>query len=397
MFSTLRPLVFALVASAGCTSLAPAEVKLIGRVSIPGDLRDKSGLTEKLDDGTPQDLLGAFGSGIAYTGAGNRYVMVADRGPKDGAVAYRCRLQLFDIVFAQGKLQAELAETVLLTDSTGEPFTGLARDLGKTPDGSARRLDPEAVRAGKGGTFFVSDEYGPVVYEFSRAGRLLRSLNVPARFRVPKPSGDEKEEGENPRGRAPNRGFEGLAIAPDGGKLYALLQSPMLQDGARASLNVRLLEIDVASGATREFVYRRASTETGINEIVALNANQFLVLERDSKASFCKLIKMDLRGATDVSGIDKLPADELPAGVVPVPSEVFLDLLDPRFGLAGPDFPRKMEGIGFGPDLPDGRHLLLASSDNDCNATQPSLIFAFAIDPTDLPDFQPQRFERNGR
>ncbi len=395
VFTLLRPLALALVAGAALVQAAPAEIKLLGHTTIPGDASDKSGLTdEKLEDGSPQNRLGGFGSGIAYTGTGNRYVMIPDRGPLDGAVSYKCRLQFFDITLEQGKLQANLVETVLLTDSTGESFVGLARALDKTKDGSPRRLDPESVRVGKTGTFFVSDEYGPVVYEFNRQGRLLRSLNVPERFRVPNPGADEKAEAQNKRGRAPNRGFESLAITPDGSKLYALLQSSLLQDGGRNSRNVRLLEMDVAGGATREFVYRRANLETGMTELLAINASQFLVLERDAKGRFCKLMKMDLQGATDITGIEQLPADELPAGVVAARSSVFLDLLDPRFGLAGPDFPRKVEGITFGPDLPDGRHLLLVSSDNDFDPAHPSHLFAFAIDPADLPNLQLQRFER---
>jgi len=68
----------------------------------------------------------------------------------------------------------------------------------------------------------------------------------------------------------------------------------------------------------------------------------------------------------------------------------FLDLLDPAFGLAGSGFPEKIEGLAFGPDLPDGRHLLLVTSDNDFFANQDSKIFAFAIPQEGLPSFQPQ-------
>ena len=40
---------------------------------------------------------------------------------------------------------------------------------------------------------------------------------------------------------------------------------------------------------------------------------------------------------------------------------LFLDMLSPQFGLAGSSFPEKIEGLAFGPDLPDGRRLLTAS------------------------------------
>jgi hypothetical protein len=69
---------------------------------------------------------------------------------------------------------------------------------------------------------------------------------------------------------------------------------------------------------------------------------------------------------------------------------LFLDLLDPAFGLAGSSFPAKIEGLAFGPDLADGRHVLLVSSDNDFSAATPTYLFAFAIPTGSLPGFQPQ-------
>jgi len=66
-----------------------------------------------------------------------------------------------------------------------------------------------------------------------------------------------------------------------------------------------------------------------------------------------------------------------------------LNLLDPAFGLAGASFPEKIEGLAFGPDLADGRHLLLVSADNDFVGTTPSRVFAFALDAT-LLDYTPQ-------
>jgi hypothetical protein len=40
----------------------------------------------------------------------------------------------------------------------------------------------------------------------------------------------------------------------------------------------------------------------------------------------------------------------------------------------------KIEGMAWGPDLPDGRHVLYVTSDNDLNTANPTQIYAFAID-----------------
>src|SRR5262249_27655696 len=98
---------------------AAAEVALVGKASVPGTATDLSGLKDVLSDGTPHNRLGAMGSGLDYTGSGNRYVMIADRGPKDGATYFFCRMHLFEIRVAPGRspsLTVALEATTLLTD-----------------------------------------------------------------------------------------------------------------------------------------------------------------------------------------------------------------------------------------------------------------------------------------
>lgn len=388
----------ALILIALSAGRARADVTLLGTATLPGTGTDKSGLTGRLADGTPAGRLGGLGSALAYTGVGDQYLMAADRGPKDGATDFPCRFHTVRIAVAPGRtpaVTATLTDTTLLRNAAGGLlFGGLtAFDRDRPFDlAVSRRLDPEGIRVGPAGTVYLSDEYGPYVLEFGRDGRLIRSLPVPARFRPARPGVEPADElpPRNTRGRHPNRGFEGLAISPDGSKLYALLQGPLLQDGAlnakneRIGVNCRLLEIDVASGRTREFVYPLDGPDTGASEILAVGGTEFLVLERDSRpgveAKVKRVYRIDLAGATDVSAIDALPDTGLPAGVKAVKKKPFLDLLDPRFGLAGKGMPEKVEGLAFGPDLPDGRRLLLVSTDNDFVAAVPFHIYAFAMD-----------------
>jgi hypothetical protein len=117
-----------------------AQVKLVAVGTVPASAVDKSGLTDKLEDGTPHNLLGGFGSGIAWTGTGNRYVLVPDRGPGSD-VNYQCRFHVADIRVAGDKVHFELLETKLLRNKMGTPFVGASHDL-------HNRLDPEGIRVG---------------------------------------------------------------------------------------------------------------------------------------------------------------------------------------------------------------------------------------------------------
>jgi hypothetical protein len=292
----------------------------------------------------------------------------------------------------------DLIETRLLTDAKGRTFTGAAWEL--RPGKTAGRLDPEAVRVSPSGTILIADEYGPHLMEFNVEGRLLREFKLPKHLRIAHPHADAaKELADNKSGRVPNRGMEGLAISPDGSKLLGAMQSPLIQDGGTRGTNLRLVEVDVASGATREFLYPLDHAKMAVSEIVAVNDHEFLVLERTGSsdaagARAAKIFKIDISKASDISQHPSLPRDGNPAGVVPVVKLPFIDLLDPAYGLAGPDFPVKIEGLAFGPDLPDGRRLLLVTCDNDCTP-EPTRIWAFAIESRDLPHFQPQMFRHH--
>ena len=281
-----------------------------------------------------------------------------------------------------------LVGTKLLKDGPRE-FSGLSTRYSECAT-KTKRLDPEGMRVTKDGGWFLADEYGPQLLEFSPSGMLVKHHLVPGHFRITNPGPDKKaENATNQSGRQGNRGMEGLAISTDGQKLIGLMQSPLLQDCERNSkgkpmgMSCRLIEFDIATGHSRELLYPLEDANNKLNEILAINEHEFLVIERDGKsgdgAKFKKIIKIDTSEATEIQDVAKLPAFNLPKGVTPVTKQVFIDLLDPRYALSGKSMPEKIEGITFGPDLDDGRKTLFIASDNDFKTDQPTLIYCFAL------------------
>ena len=63
------------------------------------------------------------------------------------------------------------------------------------------------------------------------------------------------------------------------------MQSALLQDGGDGAKANRIVTIDIATGATKQFAYNNVigGKTYGSSEILALNSHQFLVLERDGK------------------------------------------------------------------------------------------------------------------
>jgi len=371
-----------------------AEIKLIGVGKISGDAVDDSGLTERLSDGSLHNMAGGI-SAIDYNPANNQYLAVPDRGPKDGAVNYRCRVQTLTIEIDPNKTPTvvpTLVSTTMLKDNKDRSFVGRSSAYQPTKK-YAHRFDPEGIRIDHQGNLFISDEYGPNLIKFSAEGKELRRITIPERYLVKHPADSKKKEnGTNQTGRQSNRGMEGLAISRDGRFLVGLMQSPLLQDSKRipngkpTGTNCRMLMIELKTGKTKEFLYQLDHEKNKLNEILTINENEFLVIERDGEAGgdakFKKIVKINIEHASDIQSINSLPPYEVPASVTSVKKEVFIDLLAPEYGLAGSKMPEKIEGLTFGPKLKDGRKTLLIASDNDFLIDQPTLIYVFAFKST---------------
>jgi len=269
-------------------------------------------------------------------------------------------------------------------------FTGRSDNFDATKNSgnpANARLDPEGIRvANGGGSVFVSDEYGPYVYQFDRTtGQRIRAFALPSGA-VPdnfdivnlRAQGAAEISG-NTSGRVANKGMEGLAITPDGKTLVGMMQSPLIQDGGDGGRVQRIVTIDIATGTTHEYAYDNLiGTKTyNVSEIVAINDHQFLIDERDGKglgdgsnAVVKQFFEVDLTGATDVSGKSG-QANLLPFAL---DKQLFLDFrsLLNLAGIADNLIPAKIEGLAFGADvLFNGEllHTLYVANDNDFLST----------------------------
>ncbi|WP_075792217.1 esterase-like activity of phytase family protein [Massilia putida] len=405
-------------------ALAAPVLLAIG--TLNGNGGDLSAATAgPLENGTSGNLLGGLGSGLAWAG-GNTFVATPDRGPNatgwnaalDNTTSYLSRFQTLGLGLVKNNsgtglgwsLTPTLTATTLMYSATP-----LAYAAGATPslNGNGQyyfsgrsdnfdpaqpstnpnnaRLDPEGVRVSKDGkSIFVSDEYGPYVYQIDRAtGRRIRSFALPANLAVTHLSaqGDIEISG-NTVGRVANKGMEGLAITPDGKTLVGIMQAPLEQDAAK---NLRIVTIDIASGTTHEYAYR-LTTGSGVSEIVALNDHQFLVDERDgkglgdgSKAAVKQFFKIDLNGAQDVTALSgdlsaKAVAKSLVLDVVAVLG---------ANGIAPAQVPAKIEGLAFGADVVDNgvlMHTLYVANDNDFvpASAGDNKFYVFGISDADL-------------
>lgn len=443
----------------GASSAHAANISLIAVGSLPGNGADLSGLDYSLENGVAANLLGGLGSGLAWAG-GSTFLALPDRGPNataysngtlvDNTTSFFPRFQTLNLSLNQTfsgsaysySLVPTLIGTTLLYSNTplnygstaglpdGTPpanttgiyyFTGRSDGFasGNSLNPNNARFDPEALRVSNDGkSVFIADEYGPYVYQFDRAtGERIRIFTLPANLAVANLSANGATEiSVNTSGRVANKGMEGLAITPDGKMLVGFMQSALLQDGGDGAKANRIVTIDIATGATKQYAYNNVIGSKSYNssEILALNDHQFLVLERDgkglgdqTKAKIKQIWAVDLSGAEDVSN---LTGEAALLAKAPT-KKLFLDIKSAlnSFGITDDKIPAKLEGMAFGQDIvEDGilYHTLYLANDNDFLADlagQPydNFFYVFKFSDTDLVElgldpFVPQSIPEPG-
>ena len=460
-----RNFILFLLASLVTAPSANANVTLITIGSLSGNNGDLSTETSApLENGVPGNLLGGIGSGLAYAGC-NTFIAIPDRGANavsynsavDDTTSYINRFQTISMKLLPTPIGSALPFTLTpsligttLLSSNKPLYYGTGADLG-VPSGvpaqnthsnyyftgrsdnfnptqistypNNARFDPEGVRVSNDGKhIFISDEYGPYVYEFNRqTGKRIKVFILPNKFAVSKLNPVSATEiSGNTSGRVANKGMEGLAITPNGKTLIGIMQSPLLQDGGTNGAYTRIVKIDIATGAIHEYAYQLDNIGTSetpkyptVSEIVAINDHEFLVDERDgkglgddSKAVFKKIYSIDLTNAqevSDISGENNLVGKA-------VSKTLFLDIVAAltENGIKTEDIPAKLEGLAFGPDVVINsvtKHTLFIANDNDFVGTitpdtyhpagidNPNKFFVFTVDTSDIPGFVSQKIK----
>lgn len=433
---------------------ASANPVFVNGLRIRGSLLDAT-----RQPGANQGRFGHF-SDLYYDPVRAEWWALSDRGPGGGVLDYQTRLQQIglDVNPWTGRISNfRVMKTVRLKDPFGllaPPTADVQRKralnglnpylLNDDESELGRSFDPEGLVVDPGtGHFIVADEYGPSVYEFDRKGRLIFVFETPDNL-IPRANGALNYVairdactttllppacGLND-GRQDNRGFEGIAITPDGKRLYAVMQDPLIDEPApntnngRNGRNVRIVVFDndrhsptrgkslaqhayqlelqaTVLGRIREAAGDptvgsatdpRQGRNIGLSAIVALNDHEFLVLERDNRGigvdnpkgraeplgfvGSKRVFKIRITPTTtDVSSLS-LPLGDLPSSIEPVQKlesaaqgGPFIDLAADTL-LPNGEHAEKWEGLAIGPKLLFGRHVIVAGNDNDYSVSQ---------------------------
>ncbi|MFI8768307.1 esterase-like activity of phytase family protein [Streptomyces sp. NPDC053792] len=365
---------------------------------LPGSVADDRGVD-----------LGGIGSDLYPAERRGEYWTVTDRGPNGQIAVGKDKRRTFPVPgfdpaivkvrTVGGRIQ--VLKSIPLTTASGAPVTGLPNQPGRdeapyTYDASTpltydpNGLDTEGLVRDRDGSFWLVDEYGPSLVHVSAKGRVL-ARHVPQGLGL---TGTDYPVVESLPSiflqRKTNRGFEGLALLPDG-DLVLGLQSPLLNPdkvSGENSRTTRLLRFSPRENrVTAEYAYRfdavdvvepgqTKTSELKLSALVALGGDRLLVQERTDKAA--RLYEVRLRRGSDILGsswdtaagptLEQL--DDAAAAQVPVLDKRLVIDLNTVEGVPG-----KIEGVAV-----EGSSTLVLLNDNDFGMTD-----------------GPEAFDTNGR
>jgi hypothetical protein len=332
-------------------------------------------------------------SGLTYDPQSDRFYAISDdRGYGTPSRFYTLKLILEDISQKQPKLnkfKLEVEKVTFLTDTEGNYFL-----RGST--------DTEGIALTPRRTLFISSEgdnnrnVPPFISEFDlETGRKIQDLTIPDKYIPQFTSINGAQQLVN--GIQNNVGFESLTVSPDGEpfRIYAATESNLFQDRDIPKLTRHEAETEYTGGIRcrflhylvgqdvptliSEYIYQLdypafGSIKHGLADILSLDGEgHFLALERSAGVlGFgVKLYQTVISDATNVSQFSTINNRGLPIKFMP--KELVLKINDLNINLDN------LEGITFGPKLPDGNQSLLLISDDNFKNVEKTQILLFRL------------------
>ncbi|MBL6080272.1 esterase-like activity of phytase family protein [Belnapia sp. T18] len=275
---------------------APRDALISGKFTGPGNTRTDqpgsiAGTTGPVPAGRPtgislpfigQPIQGLSGIKPA-AGHPGAYWVLSDNGFGNKRNSPDAMLMLHRIRPDWRAGQVTVEQTIFLSDPDRRVPFRIAYE------GTERRyltggdFDIESIQP-TGDGFWLGDEFGPFlvkvdlegcvqqVVETVIDGRPIRSPDNPA-LQVPATAFESQRSG----------GFEGMAQSPDGSRLYALLEKPLLTNGQPEGRFLRIAEFDTARSAWtgRVLRYRIEEGTTAIGDFNMIDDRRALIIERD--------------------------------------------------------------------------------------------------------------------
>ncbi|HEY7068941.1 MAG TPA: esterase-like activity of phytase family protein, partial [Acidimicrobiales bacterium] len=197
-------------------------------------------------------------------------------------------------------------------------------------------IDPESLQRGSDGDLWVGDEFGPWILHFDATGRLLDApFATPGGLMSP----NNPFLGGRPATQPNSRGFEAMAISPNGAFLYPTLEGATVAEAPSTRRIVFEFSTRDKAFTGRTWEYRTEQPAYMVADMWGIDRHHILVVERDGgrglNALFRSVYVVDLTSVDAGGALVKTPAVDLTA--IPDPDLVSLPAIHPGdVGLGDP-------------------------------------------------------------
>lgn len=351
----------------------PSGLKLLGKYTVPYNMA-YAGTT-----------VGGL-SGIDYDPKTNRYYLISDdRSTVNPARFYTAVIN----ISPTGIDTVAFTKVTTFKQSNGTVYPNSKQDAAHTPDPEAIRYNPmaqhlvwssEGERILKKGDTLLEN---PTVTIADTNGQLIDTLPLPPQLRMQ----------ANEYGPRQNGVFEGLAYADHYKTLFVSVEEPLYQDGPRAGIKdttawVRILSYNLPSKHLEaQYAYKLdpvayppittgAFMINGVADILYAGNGQLLVMERSfSTGRMACTIRIYVTDVGKAQNIADVPSLRQTPPVKPLEKHLLLNL--DALGI----YIDNVEGMTFGPTLPNGHKTLLMVADNNFLPIQQSQFLLFEVVP----------------
>jgi hypothetical protein len=350
-----------------------STLKLLGEIDVPHNLQFKNTTVGGL-------------SGIDYDSVNNLYYLICDdRSSINAARLYTAKL----FTSSKGIDSIAFVDVTFLQQQNGAVYPNSKQNSAKTPDPEAIRYNPitkQLIWTSEGERLVKATDTvlaNPAITTITTDGKYIDTFKLPSQLLMQALDKGPRQNGV----------LEGLTFTNNYKQLYVNVEEPLYEDGPRAMLTdttafIRIFKYNIASKKQlKQYAYRLdpiaypatpkdAFKINGVPDILSIGDNKLLVMERSFSTGrlpcTIKIYEADLSGATNIRNNTSLQQH---TKFVPATKRLILNL--DSLGV----FTVNIEGMTFGPTLPNGHRTLVCVADNNFAVFEKTQFFLFEIIP----------------
>ena len=349
------------------------ELRFMGEYIIPHNMQFKN------------TTIGGL-SGIDYDRETGLFFLISD----DWSQINPARFYTARIFFTEKGIDTvQFVGVIPFLQPDGSVYPGAKQNPHRTPDPEALRYHPlkkHLIWTSEGERFIMKDSLvlqDPAIRIITKEGKQIDSFPLPSETHM------YSEE----KGLRRNGAFEGLSFADDYNNLYVSIEEPLYEDGPRAATGdstawTRVLKYNANNKTlTGEYAYkvdpvvRKPVPENGfkingISDILEAGKNHILFVERSYSLGrtdcSIRVYSGNINGATNITDIHSLKETN---SFTPIKKTLLLNM--DNLGM----YIGNIEGVTYGPALPNGHRTLIFISDNNFRNVEKTQFLLFEVIP----------------